>query len=231
MRFVTLAVGFVAAATMMTAETAQERLKNATAVLNEIMSTPDKGIPRELFEKSRCVVIIPGMKSGAIGIGGKYGRGYALCRNQAGHWGGPAAMRVEGGSFGFQIGGQSTDVVMLMMNDRGMHHLLASKFTLGGDASVAAGPVGRDAAANTDATMGAEILSWSRARGVFAGVSLQGATLRNDDEGNNELYKKNLNSKEILTGNVTPPPEAQPLIAALNRYSHAAGKGERARKK
>jgi lipid-binding SYLF domain-containing protein len=132
-------------------------------------------------------------------------------------------MRVEGGSFGFQIGGQSTDVVMLVMNDRGMEHLLKSKFTLGGDASVAAGPVGREATAKTDATMGAEILSWSRARGIFAGVSLQGATLRNDDEGNHEVYGKDVNSKEILTSDLAPPAEAQPLITALNRYSKVEG--------
>jgi lipid-binding SYLF domain-containing protein len=132
-------------------------------------------------------------------------------------------MRVEGGSFGLQIGGQSTDVVMLVMNDRGMEHLLKSKFTLGGDASVAAGPVGREATAKTDATMGAEILSWSRARGVFAGVSLQGATLRNDDEGNHEVYGKDVTSQEILTSNLAPPTEAKPLITALNRYSKVEG--------
>jgi lipid-binding SYLF domain-containing protein len=208
---------------MLLAETAQERLKNATAVFTEIMATPEKGIPEELLGKAHCVVIVPGMKSGAIGIGGKYGRGYASCRTQSGGWGAPAAMRVEGGSFGFQIGGQSTDVLMLVMNDRGMQHLLKSKFTLGGDASIAAGPVGRETSANTDATMGAEILSWSRSRGVFAGVSLQGATLRNDDEGNNELYGKNLTSKEILTADVAPPADAQPLLAALNRYSNTQG--------
>jgi len=130
---------------------------------------------------------------------------------------------VEGGSFGFQIGGQSTDVVMLMMNDNGMQHLLKSKFTLGGDASVAAGPVGREATAKTDASMRAEILSWSRARGIFAGVSLQGATLRNDDEGNHEIYGKDVSSKEILGSNQAPPAEAKPLIAALNRYSKVEG--------
>ena len=208
---------------MLLAETAQERLKNATAVFTEIMATPEKGIPEELLGKAHCVVIVPGMKSGAIGIGGKYGRGYASCRTQSGGWGAPAAMRVEGGSFGFQIGGQSTDVLMVVMNDRGMQHLLKSKFTLGGDASIAAGPVGRETSANTDATMSAEILSWSRSRGVFAGVSLQGATLRNDDEGNNELYGKNLTSKEILTADVPPPADAQPLLAALNRYSNTPG--------
>ena len=223
MRVVTITSCLVAAATMLVAETAQERLKEASAVFDEIMAAPEKGIPEELLGKAQCVIIIPGMKSGAIGIGGKYGRGYAVCRNQSAGWGAPAAMRVEGGSFGFQIGGQSTDVLMLVMNDRGMHHLLKSKFTLGGDASVAAGPVGRQTSANTDASMGAEILSWSRSRGLFAGVALQGATLRNDDEGNNELYGKDLTSKEILTSDVTPPSDAQPLLAALNRYSSTEG--------
>jgi lipid-binding SYLF domain-containing protein len=217
-------LSFLSAATMLMAETAQDRLKEAGTVFTEIMGTPEKGIPEGLLGKAHCVVIIPGMKSGAIGIGGKYGRGYATCRNKSGSgWGAPAAMRVEGGSFGFQIGGQSTDVVMLVMNDRGMQHLLKSKFTLGGDASVAAGPIGREATAKTDASMGAEILSWSRARGVFAGVSLQGATLRNDDEGNHEVYGKDVNSKEILTSHLAPSAEARPLITALNRYSKAAG--------
>ncbi len=218
-----VAIGFLTAATILTAETAQDRLRDAGEVFSEIMHTPEKGIPEDLLRKAHCVVIIPGMKSGALGVGGKYGRGYAMCRKHSGAgWGAPAAMRVEGGSFGFQIGGQSTDVVMLVMNDRGMHHLLKSNFTLGGDASIAAGPVGRDAEANTDATMGAEILAWSRARGIFAGISLQGATLRNDDEGNHQLYGKDISSKQILTSNVTPPPDARPLIAALNRYSRAA---------
>jgi SH3 domain-containing YSC84-like protein 1 len=224
MRVRNLTMSFLAAATILMAETAQDRLKESGTVFTEIMGTPDKGVPEELLGKAHCIVIIPGMKSGAIGLGGKYGRGYAMCRNKSGSsWGPPAAMRVEGGSFGFQIGGQSTDVIMLVMNDRGMQHLLKSKFTLGGDASVAAGPVGREATAKTDASMGAEILSWSRARGIFAGVSLQGATLRNDDEGNHEVYGKDVNSKEVLTSNLAPPAEARPLIAALNRYSKVEG--------
>jgi len=228
----TLTVSLLVAATMLMAETAQERLKESSEVLTEIMGTPERGIPEELLSKAHCIVIIPGMKSGAIGIGGRYGRGYALCRNKSGvGWGAPAAMRVEGASLGFQIGGQSTDVVMLVMNDRGMQHLLKSKFTLGGDASVAAGPVGREATAKTDGTMGAEMLSWSRARGVFAGVSLQGATLRNDDEGNHEVYGKDVNSKEILTSGIAPPAEAQPLVSALNRYSKAGRRDSAVRAK
>lgn len=225
MRLRNITVGFLAAATMLLAETAQQRLQDAGAVFTEIMSTPEKGIPEDLLTKSQCIIVIPGMKGAALGIGGKYGRGYAVCRNTSGNgWGAPAAVRVEGGSFGFQLGGSSTDVIMLMMNQRGMENLLKSKFTLGGNASVAAGPVGRSASADTDARMSAEILSYSRSKGLFAGVSLQGATLRNDDEGNNELYGKDLTAKDILTGNVTPPSDAQPLIAALNRYSHSEGR-------
>ena len=225
MRLRNVTVSFLAAATMLLAETAQHRLQEAAAVFNEIMSTPDKGIPEDLLTKAQCVVIIPGMKGAALGIGGKYGRGYAVCRNTSGNgWGAPAAVRVEGGSFGFQLGGSSTDVVMLVMNERGMENLLKSKFTLGGNASVAAGPVGRTAAADTDARLSAEILTYSRSKGLFAGVSLQGATLRNDDEGNQELYGKPLTPKDILTGNVTPPPDAQPLISALDRYSRGEGR-------
>jgi SH3 domain-containing YSC84-like protein 1 len=225
MRLRNITVGFLAAATMLLAETAQQRLQDAGAVFTEIMSTPEKCIPEDLLTKSQCIIVIPGMKGAALGIGGKYGRGYAVCRNTSGNgWGAPAAVRVEGGSFGFQLGGSSTDVIMLMMNQRGMENLLKSKFTLGGNASVAAGPVGRSASADTDARMSAEILSYSRSKGLFAGVSLQGATLRNDDEGNNELYGKDLTAKDILTGNVTAPPDAQPLIGALDRYSRSEGR-------
>jgi lipid-binding SYLF domain-containing protein len=225
MRLRNITVSFLAAATMLLAETAQQRLQDAGAVFTEIMSTPEKGIPEDLLGKAQCIIIIPGMKGAALGIGGKYGRGYAVCRNSSGSgWGAPAAVRVEGGSVGFQLGGSSTDVVMLMMNQRGMDNLLKSKFTLGGNASVAAGPVGRSASADTDARMAAEILSYSRSKGLFAGVSLQGATLRNDDEGNHELYGKDLTPKDILTGNVTAPSDAQPLISALDRYSRTEGR-------
>jgi SH3 domain-containing YSC84-like protein 1 len=225
MRLRNITVSFLAAATMLLAETAQQRLQDAGTVFTEIMSTPEKGIPEDLLGKAQCIIIIPGMKGAALGIGGKYGRGYAVCRNTSGNgWGAPAAVRVEGGSVGFQLGGSSTDVVMLMMNQHGMDNLLKSKFTLGGNASVAAGPVGRSASADTDARMAAEILSYSRSKGLFAGVSLQGATLRNDDEGNHELYGKDLTPKDILTGNVTAPSDAQPLIGALDRYSRAEGR-------
>jgi lipid-binding SYLF domain-containing protein len=210
------------------AETAQERLADATEIFREIMATPDKGIPQELLESAHCMVIVPGMKQAALGIGGKYGRGFAICRrgNTAG-WGAPAAVRIEGGSFGFQIGASSTDVVMLVMNERGMNKLLESKFTLGADASVAAGPVGRSAAARTDAYLGAEILSWSRSKGLFAGVALTGATMRNDLDENEELYGKRLENRQVLMSSMAPPAAAKPLIAELNRYS-AREEGARA---
>ena len=183
------------------------------------MATPDKGIPQDLLEKANCIVIVPGMKQAAFVIGGKFGRGYAVCRENGRHWGGPAAIRVEGGSFGFQIGGSSTDIVMLVMNERGMRRLLEDKVTLGGEATVAAGPVGRETSANTDAQLSAEILSWSRAKGLFAGIALQGATLRPDNDVDQELYGRKLTNKEILTGGVQPPAAAHELVSALNRYS------------
>jgi lipid-binding SYLF domain-containing protein len=160
------------------------------------------------------------MKKGAFIVGAKYGRGFVTCRKEGGvGWSAPGGVRVEGGSVGFQIGGSETDVVMLVMNERGASRLLSSKFTLGGDASVAAGPVGRSVTAQTDATMRAEILSWSRSRGVFAGISLQGATLRQDEDANTGLYGKKITNREIVTANTTPPADAAPLLAALNKYS------------
>ena len=202
------------------AQSVHERLSDSASVFSEIMSTPDKGIPQDLLAKAQCVIIVPGMKKAAFVVGGQYGRGFAECRNQSGTgWGAPAAVRVEGGSVGFQIGGSETDVVMLVMNRRGMDRLVGDKFTLGADASIAAGPVGRTAAANTDAKMSAEILAWSRAKGLFAGISLNGATLRPDSDANAELYGKKMNNREVLMGDVTSPAEAKPLITELDRYS------------
>jgi len=201
------------------ADTARERLRDATEIFNEIMGTPDKGLPQDLLTKAHCIVIVPGLKSAAFVVGGKYGRGFTLCRKEGSGWGAPSAVRVEGGSFGFQIGASSTDVVMLIMNERGMRRLLEDKFTLGAEASVAAGPVGRSTTAQTDAQLSAEILSWSRSKGLFAGIALTGATLRNDPDENQELYGRRLHNKEILLQDVKPPAEAQPLISALNRQS------------
>ena len=199
---------------------ADKRAQEAASVLNEVMSIPEKSIPQDLLNKAECVVIMPGMKKGAFIVGGKYGRGFASCRKEGNvGWSAPAGMRIEGGSVGFQIGRAETDVIMLVMNQRGMQKLLTSKFTLGADASVAAGPLGRDTSAQTDALMHAEILTWSRQRGVFAGISLNGATMREDGDANTELYGSKLPNKQIVTGGTGVPPGAVPLVTALNKYS------------
>jgi lipid-binding SYLF domain-containing protein len=219
MRRLAFGLLFCSSVVLFAADTAQERLSDATNVFNEIMATPDKGVPQELLETAHCIIIVPGMKQAAFGIGAKWGRGYAVCRQNRAGWGAPAAIRVEGGSFGFQIGGSSTDIVMLLMNERGMRRLLEDKVTLGAEASVAAGPVGRQAAASTDAQLSAEILSYSRSKGLFAGIALQGATLRPDSDVNEELYGTKLTNREILTGGQKPPAGAGELISALDRYS------------
>ena len=197
-----------------------ERLDDAASLFSEIMDTSDKAIPQDLLDKSYCIVLVPGLKKGAFIVGGKYGRGYSLCRANSGQgWGPPAAIRIEGGGIGFQIGVSSTDVILLVMNERGMKKLTSSKFTIGADATAAAGPVGRNATAQTDALMTAEILSWSRSRGLFAGISLDGATLRNDLDENKDLYGQRWTAKEILGSGAKIPAGAQPLISALNKYS------------
>jgi lipid-binding SYLF domain-containing protein len=198
----------------------QERLKEATDVFNEIMSTPDKGIPQNLLDEAHCAIIVPGLKKGAFIVGGQYGKGFVTCRKASGTgWSAPAAIRVEGGSVGFQIGGSETDVVMLVMNQHGMDDVMKSKFTIGADAEAAAGPVGRTASAETSARIKAEILSWSRSRGLFAGISLKGATLRPDHEANQESYGKRLETRDIVMGNMEPPAAAVPLLAALQKAS------------
>ncbi len=204
------------------AEADVERLAASTQVLTEIMGAGDKAIPTDLFKKSFCAVVIPNMKKAGFIFSGKYGRGFASCRNPAGGWTAPAAMRIEGGGFGLQIGGSETDFIMLVMSQRGMRGMLASKFTLGGEASAAAGPVGRDVTAQTDASMRADILTWSRSRGVFGGLSLQGGTLRPDSDVNKALYGKKLENAEILTGKVTPVAAAQPFLTTLKKYGGSA---------
>jgi lipid-binding SYLF domain-containing protein len=185
-----------------------------------MMAAPDKGIPLDLFNKAECIVIIPGVKKAAFIFGGKYGRGFVSCRRGDSHrFGAPAAIRIEGGSYGLQIGGSSTDVFMLIMNDRGMNRLLADKFTIGGEAAAAAGPVGRNTSADTDVLLHAEILTWSRSRGVFAGLSLEGSTLRPDASENQKLYGRDISNREILEGDITVPPAGRQLIVTLNRYS------------
>lgn len=198
-----------------------QRLDEAAAVFQEIMGTPDRSIPQDLLDKSHCIVIVPGLKKGAFIIGGKYGKGFLSCRTKSAGWSAPGTVRVEGGSVGFQIGGSESDVIMLVMNERGATKLLSSKFTLGGEGAVAAGPVGREATAQTDVAMRAEILSWSRARGVFAGLSLQGATLRQDLDDNSVIYGKKLTNKEIVQSGTATPKAAQGLISLLNKYSSA----------
>jgi lipid-binding SYLF domain-containing protein len=201
-----------------------ERLGQAATVFYEIMQAPDKAIPQELLDRSECVVVIPGVKKGAFVVGVEYGRGFFACRAKSGQgWSAPGAVRMEGGSFGFQIGGSETDVVMLVMNQRGADRLLSSQFTLGGDASAAAGPVGRSTTARTDAFMTAQILTWSRSRGVFAGLSLTGATLRQDLDSNRALYGKLLENRDIVRGSVPPPPAAKRFLALLSKYSPRKG--------
>jgi lipid-binding SYLF domain-containing protein len=196
------------------------RLNEAAAVFSEIMAAPDKGIPQDLLEKAHCIVIVPDLKTAAFVFGGKYGKGYLSCRNKSGTgWSAPGTVRIEGGSVGFQIGGSSTDLIMLVMSERGADKLLASKFTLGAEGSVAAGPVGRTATAQTDAQMHADILSWSRSQGLFAGLALEGATLRQDLDDNATLYGKKLENRDIVTKGVRTPKAAEKLIALLNRHS------------
>jgi SH3 domain-containing YSC84-like protein 1 len=197
-----------------------QRLDESAAVFSEMMAAPDQGIPLELFEKSHCIVIVPDLKTAAFVLGGKYGKGFVSCRTktEAG-WSAPGTVRIEGGSIGFQVGGSSTDLIMLVMNERGADKLLASKFTLGAEGSVAAGPVGRTVTAQTDAQMHADILSWSRSQGLFAGVALEGATLRQDLDDNATLYGEKLENRDIVKKGVRPPQAADRLLALLNRYS------------
>jgi lipid-binding SYLF domain-containing protein len=204
------------------AKTEQERLQNAGTVIQEILKVPDD-IPQDLIDKARCVVVMPSVLKAAFVVGGSYGRGTMVCRTGkdfTGPWGAPAMYALEGGSVGLQIGGEATDFVFLVMNDRGAGSLLHTKVKLGADASIAAGPKGRSAAADTDAYMRAEILSYSRARGVFAGISLDGSTLRPDEDANRKLYGKSTNAaKIILESDVTAPDAAHDLISALQNSS------------
>src|ERR1051326_7753597 len=197
-----------------------KRLDEASAVFSEVMATPDKGIPEDMLANAHCIVIVPGLKTAAFVFGGKYGKGYVSCRNKTGPgWSAPGSVRIEGGSVGFQIGGSETDLIMLVMNERGADKLLSSKFTLGAEGSVAAGPVGRTATAQTDAQMNAEILAWSRSQGLFAGLALEGATLRQDLDDNATLYGKKLENREILTTGGRGPRAGAQLIDLLNKYS------------
>jgi lipid-binding SYLF domain-containing protein len=200
----------------------EDRVKNAGVVLTEILNIPD-AIPQDLLDRADCVVVFPSVLKAAFVVGASYGRGVMTCRagvNYNGPWGAPTMMALEGGSVGFQIGGEATDFVLLVMNDRGANGILASKVKLGGDASVAGGPVGRDASAETDASLRAEILSYSRARGLFAGVSLEGSTIRPDNDANERIYGSKIPAKDItLMGTVPVPASAAQLIATLNAHT------------
>lgn len=200
----------------------QERVENSGTVIKEIIDAPDT-MPQSVLDKADCVVVLPSVVKFAIGIGGSYGRGVMTCRggkNFKGKWGAPTMMALEGGSVGLQLGGQATDFVLLLMSPRSATSILSSKVKLGGDASAAAGPVGRDASAETDVTMRAEILTYSRARGLFAGVSLEGSTLRPDNDANKDLYGEKIDAKAIvLEGAVKAPPSAAKLLATLDKAS------------
>ena len=206
--------------TVSAASDVDKRLQSAAQAFKEVMDMPDKAIPQDLLNRAECIVIVPDLKKGAFIVGGKYGKGFVTCRKKDNvGWTAPGAIRIEGGSVGFQIGGSEMDVFMLVMNDKGMDRLLGDKFTLGGDATVAAGPVGRVAQAETDARMTAEILAYSRARGLFAGIALNGATLREDSDWNVDMYGKALKNREIIDGSVAPPKAAATLLSELDRYS------------
>jgi SH3 domain-containing YSC84-like protein 1 len=218
---VALALSSLVAVNSWAASKEGERVENAGKVMQEILNVPDD-IPRSLLNKADCVIVLPSVVKFAIGIGGNYGRGVMTCRSNdfKGRWSAPTMMAVEGGSFGFQLGGQATDFVLLVMNDRGANGILTGKVKLGADAAAAAGPKGRNAAAATDVTMRAEILSYSRSRGLFAGVSLEGSTLRPDGSANKSLYRKEIPAKDIvLRGAVPAPSSARLLLTTLQKAS------------
>jgi lipid-binding SYLF domain-containing protein len=197
---------------------AQKRVLASAEVVNEILHAKDRGIPEDLIAKAECVGVVPSLKRAGFIFGAKYGKGEVVCRTARG-WSAPDTIRIEGGSFGFQIGAGETDLIFIVMNHHGVEDLMKDKFTLGGDASVMAGPLGRSGTAQTDALMRAEILSYSRSHGIFAGVSLEGATLRPDRGDNRRLYGPGVTQRQILSGRVWPPAVAAPLYAELNRYS------------
>lgn len=198
-----------------------KRLNAAATVLDEIMAAPDKGIPQDVLNSAKCVAVVPSMIKGGLIVGGRYGKGIATCRTASG-WSAPAPITIAGGSWGLQIGGAAVDLVMLVMNDKGMERLLSSKFKLGAEASAAAGPVGRQAEANTDWKMRSEVLSYSRARGIFGGLELNGAVVKQDDDDTHVLYGKEIAFKDILTGRVPQPAGAQHFIAVLKKYAAEA---------
>jgi lipid-binding SYLF domain-containing protein len=202
---------------------ASDRTQAAADVLNEIQGAPDSGIPQEVLASAECVAVVPSMLKGGFIVTANYGRGLASCRTPRG-WSAPAFFTVAGGGVGFQIGGQAVDLVMLIMNDNGMKNLLSSKFELGADASVAAGPVGRHAEGSTDWKMRAQVLTYSRARGAFAGVSLNGAVVKQDKDSTREFYDRMVSFKALLNGDVAPPPAANPFLSTLAKWAQEAAK-------
>lgn len=203
-----------------------KRVQSAATVLDQIMGTPDRGIPKEILESAKCVAVVPSMIKGGFIIGARYGKGVATCRTSSAGWSAPAPITIAGGSWGLQFGGEAVDVVMLVMNDKGMQNLLSSKFKLGAEGSAAAGPVGRQAEANTDWKMRAEVLTYSRARGIFAGLELNGAVIKQDDDDTRVLYGKLVPFKRILSGSVTAPAGTHRFVATVTKYA-AEVKAER----
>ena len=202
-------------------EDSVERLQNAGSVLREIMDAPDKGIPEEVLDDAKCIVVVPHLIKAGFIVGGKHGRGVASCRTANG-WSAPAFVSVGGGSWGLQIGAEGVDLVMLVMNDKGLQHLLSSKFQLSGEASAAAGPVGRHASAGTDWKMNAELLTYSRSKGAFAGLTLEGAVVEQDVDSTEAIYGKDVPFRKVLLGNVAPPAAAAPFMSAVGMASHRA---------
>jgi SH3 domain-containing YSC84-like protein 1 len=198
-----------------------KRVDNAGKVLGEIMGTPDKAIPDKIMREAKCIAVVPSMVKVAVGFGGNHGKGVATCRTEHG-WSAPAPMTITGGSWGLQLGGQAIDLVMIVMNDQGMQHLLSSHFKLGADASAAAGPVGRDAAADTDVKMRAEVLTYSRARGLFAGIDLSGSAISQDKDETRLLFGKMISFEDILRGRVAPPAASEPFLSVVRKYSMQA---------
>jgi lipid-binding SYLF domain-containing protein len=198
-----------------------ERLQNAANVLKEILDAPDKGIPEEVLDNAKCIVVVPHLIKAGFIVGGKHGRGVATCRTANG-WSAPAFVSIGGGSWGLQIGAEGVDLVMLVMNDKGLQHLLSSKFQIGAEGSAAAGPVGRHASAGTDWKMNAELLTYSRSKGAFAGLTLEGAVVEQDADSTEAIYGKDIPFRRVLTGNVPPPPAAAPFMAAVERAGHKA---------
>ena len=199
----------------------QQRLDNASAVLQQITNAPDKGIPEEVLNSAKCVAIVPHMVKAGLGIGGQHGRGVATCKNTQG-WSAPAFFSISGGSFGLQIGAEGVDLVMLFMNEKGMQALLSDKFQVGGDASAAAGPVGRQAAAGTDWKLQTPILTYSRSKGAFAGITLNGSVIKQDADATKAFYGQNMTSQQLLAGQVPPPPDARNFLAAVSRAQSVA---------